>query len=418
MRPRDVVTGLGIVLACAGALCAPPMQIALGVDAIALERPVPLMLSWMLFAVLVFGGLALALLRNRVAPASIALLAGSTLVGLLFCEAALYAVGYTPQHRAVAQVPPLAFLRVSLPGLGDRYIAGTRPYDWPMNRDGFVDLDDFRQPPGKPRARRVLLVGDSYTQGIGVARYPDAWAERLEAGLNQRADTVVWNTGIAGTGPPQYLATLRECLPILQPDIVVLGFCQNDVLESLFPLSFMHVFEDQQWIYRYAVDARGFLYEMSPETAYRRAMHAPESMPEYLATTRVGALAHMAVAEARTAVLRRVYGPGRLPRDAANPAGLEAARRHVGEMARLSAAHGAAFVAYVVPYKNDLAQRSGRHEDIVAMFRELDIDLIDIAEMFTMDDYEQTGHWNEIGQSKIAGLIQCELESRLASLGR
>lgn len=415
MRTRGMVAGVGIALACAGILCAPPAQIALGVEPVVLEQPVPRLISWALCAGLVAGGVALALLRSRVAPGSLALLALSTLLGMLCGEAALHTVGYTPRFRPVPHVPPEAFLRVAVPGAGDRYIPGTRPGDWPLNRDGFVDLDDFRTPPANPRARRVLLLGDSYTQGIGVARYEDAWAERLEAGLNLRADTVVWNTGIAGTGPPQYLASLRECLPVLQPDIVVLGFCQNDVLESLFPLSFMLVFEDRQWIYRHAVDARGRLYGMSPETAYRRAMHAPESLPGHLAATRVGSLVFAAAAGAHTAVLHRRHGPGRLPRDAAHPAGLEAARRIVGEMRHAIAGQGAAFMVFVVPYKSDLPHPSGRHADIVAMLRGLGIDLVDVADLFTPEDYDHTGHWLATGQSKLAGLLQCELERIFAA---
>lgn len=100
-----------------------------------------------------------------------------------------------------------------------------------INSHGFHD-DPFpvEKPPGEFRA---LALGDSCTMGLGV-NIPQTFCGRLEKLLGEidtryRSHQVI-NTGVHGYATAQEAAVLKQTLRF-QPDLVVLGFCMNDVTE-------------------------------------------------------------------------------------------------------------------------------------------------------------------------------------------
>lgn len=83
------------------------------------------------------------------------------------------------------------------------------------------------KPPG---VRRILVLGDSYTWGYGVAD-DEIYTEILEAALNAPNDDphegVSWevlNTGVSGWGTDQQYLYLKEEGLRFEPDIVVVAF--------------------------------------------------------------------------------------------------------------------------------------------------------------------------------------------------
>jgi hypothetical protein len=106
---------------------------------------------------------------------------------------------------------------------------------WPGRRV----FDTFSQevvPPGvrvtgvtaAPGARRVALVGDSFTFGHDVDD-ADTWAAGL---ARRRPDLEILNFGVDGYGHDQaWLRTRRDVLPT-RPSVVVLGFVHVDVLRN------------------------------------------------------------------------------------------------------------------------------------------------------------------------------------------
>ena len=90
----------------------------------------------------------------------------------------------------------------------------------------------FRGPevaPVKPSGKlRVLVLGDSFTYGIGVAD-DETFSARLAA-LDPRLE--VLNAGVNGYGTAQELLLLRDQGLGLQPDVVVIAFFWNDVGNS------------------------------------------------------------------------------------------------------------------------------------------------------------------------------------------
>jgi lysophospholipase L1-like esterase len=113
---------------------------------------------------------------------------------------------------------------------------GARTFTVRTDRYGLRGLD--REPPPEG-ALVVLVVGDSMTFGEGVEdleSYPARLEDLLGSALAPRG-VRVHNAGIVSYGQHEELACVRELVPRLRPDLVVLQFTvANDALD------------DQRWL--------------------------------------------------------------------------------------------------------------------------------------------------------------------------
>ncbi len=87
--------------------------------------------------------------------------------------------------------------------------------------------------PKKADHYRIIAVGDSYTYGWGV-NIEDTWLRRLEQRISLNGRTVeTVNLGKPGTGPPFYAEITRTVVPLLEPDLILVGILQgNDIASS------------------------------------------------------------------------------------------------------------------------------------------------------------------------------------------
>ena len=86
----------------------------------------------------------------------------------------------------------------------------------------------------RPNTFRILVLGDSVTFGHGsVAEhtYPFLLEQRLKAWRSD-VDWQVWNAAVPGYNTSQELAHLLEAGPRMQPDLVVVGFFENDLIDN------------------------------------------------------------------------------------------------------------------------------------------------------------------------------------------
>jgi len=95
------------------------------------------------------------------------------------------------------------------------------------NRHGFRDRDhSFSKPPG---VFRIIVLGDSITQGYGVSNPSDIFTSVVETELIHRGFNVeLLNFGVSGYNTQQEIALLSETGIQYQPDAVVLAYCLND----------------------------------------------------------------------------------------------------------------------------------------------------------------------------------------------
>ena len=101
--------------------------------------------------------------------------------------------------------------------------------DYVFNRYGLRDHDfELQKAPGE---FRVVAIGDSFTFGVGV-QLDDCWTEVLERGLRERLGrpVEVINAGFAsGYHPGGYEKWIVGDGIKLQPDVVAIGLCLNDL---------------------------------------------------------------------------------------------------------------------------------------------------------------------------------------------
>lgn len=94
-------------------------------------------------------------------------------------------------------------------------------------RDNEVSLE-------KTHRYRIVAIGDSFTYGWGV-NLEDTWCKRLEQNLRgQGLDVEVLNLGEPASGPQQYAQMAELVIPILKPDLVIVGILNGDDLQQCF----------------------------------------------------------------------------------------------------------------------------------------------------------------------------------------
>jgi hypothetical protein len=105
-----------------------------------------------------------------------------------------------------------------------------------INQLGFRDNREYALDKS-PRTLRILVLGDSVTFGHGSVfehTYPYLLEQRLRA-WRPDVDWQVWNAAVPGYNTSQELAHLLEVGPRFRPDLVVVGFFENDVVDN-FPV--------------------------------------------------------------------------------------------------------------------------------------------------------------------------------------
>jgi len=101
----------------------------------------------------------------------------------------------------------------------------TNPFGIPFtyNSRGFRDRDFTPKPPG---TKRIVFVGDSFTEAQGVVESASA-VRLIEAQLRRDGPVETWNLGVRGHDFPDLEALFDAALE-LSPDAVIFGMVLND----------------------------------------------------------------------------------------------------------------------------------------------------------------------------------------------
>ncbi|NTV23097.1 MAG: SGNH/GDSL hydrolase family protein [Nanoarchaeota archaeon] len=112
------------------------------------------------------------------------------------------------------------------------------------NNEGFRDRDFFIE---KKTARRIAIVGDSFTYGVGI-KGNDTYPKQLETNM---ADTEIMNFGLYGINSLDMLWIVNNKITKYDPDMVIYGFFWNDLVFDSKNIDFMfcgNVLSISEWI--------------------------------------------------------------------------------------------------------------------------------------------------------------------------
>ncbi len=172
----------------------------------------------------------------------------------------------------------------------------TNPFGLPFvyNTRGFRDREFVAKPLG---TKRVVFVGDSFTEGMGVKE--DATSVRLVEGLLRPYEGSIetWNLGVRAYDFPD-LETVFNISLDLSPDAVILGMVLNDAarspeLEKRWPRVndwIMVRQEPPSWVERHSflvsfVASRYELFQISRDTtAWYQALYSDENRDGWMQT--------------------------------------------------------------------------------------------------------------------------------------
>jgi hypothetical protein len=152
---------------------------------------------------------------------------GEVAIRLLFRES----IVLFPRFHTAAQYGPFELRRLQ-PDASFWHTSVDGSWQFRTNAQGFRDDEDWSlaKPPGQVR---VLVLGDSQTQGF-EARQEQTYPAVMERELRRRGfDAKVMNTGVSGFGTAEELVYLENEGIRYAPDVVVLGFFGNDFKDNL-----------------------------------------------------------------------------------------------------------------------------------------------------------------------------------------
>lgn len=171
-------------------------------------------------------------MKNKALLGNIALILISLIFAFLLCEAVIRVLGLSPEvvyiekwRVRLANNPKIAY--EPIPNISKGQDTRYYGYDGMSNDLGFRDYDHAIEK--KPNSKRILIIGDSITQGLWINDDSKIYSVVMEKKLRELGhDVDVMNMGVSGYNTQQEVETLIDKGLQYKPDLVILGYCLND----------------------------------------------------------------------------------------------------------------------------------------------------------------------------------------------
>ncbi len=281
----------------------------------------------------------------------------------------------------VRRPAPLVFeFKPNASGVFPGGIDQTRTFPYRTNAHGLRDRD---RPGKRPGAKRVLVMGDSYTWGYAVAE-EEAYPQTAERLLKERGhhDIDVVNGGVPDYNSRQERQLLERLLRVYEPDAVVLSYVMNDAEPST-------------------------ALPTPPDETYR---HANSWFLAELAEVANRHLFKRRVLETNKDTVSTIYLDG----FAEGSPKWRDSKQAIREMRDLTAASGIPFVVFILPdFTQDFGDGYGLrpiHAAVANWGRELDVPVFDLLTAFRGEDHQSLlvpwdGHPNAEAHRRMAELL-------------
>jgi hypothetical protein len=357
----------------------------------------------------------------------------STLMTVVLLELAIGVLGYEADYTAeliTQSQQPLERAPYSVCDLnhGCRFVGdampeslcpGTNPEKTShfciINSQGYHDTDEFVLSSQLEQAEtRIMLLGDSFTFGM-AADYPLGFADLISEHVGLEHDGMVWNFGIPGTSTRQALLLAQEYVPVMQPDIVVLGFFNNDFNENLYPVDLYEnplIEGKYQLVNAYQLSNTLEPQRLTDANIYFRAHGQPASNTQLeilLRRTRLGSLLLNALPS-----LVRIANP-----DATWSASVQQTQDLLQQLQTYLAAENIPLVVLYIPSLDDIQSPTQTYITFQQISAELGLHRLDMLESLVVDDYWAlpNGHWTNSGHAKAGEVLIACLDFMLENSG-
>lgn len=268
----------------------------------------------------------------------------------------------------------------------------------PINSNGFKSIE-FKKYNSKRKS--ILLLGDSFTWGHSTSNKTNSFADLLLA-----RGYIVYNAGISGADPAQYLQLSKILIPLLGPDFVVVNFFMGNDIQyfNREPEPYMPVF--------FSTNAGNLIscpegiYHRSPEVAYDYTLSVYTIPVEnsifnrFCSTTAFGTLVWRALAKiglADVTVPRFMDYTRQIRQVATDKPYADVQLKHIREITQR---HSGKFLLIAIP------ELKGRRfvfpDDIEGLFEGIQYftPSVKIEDFSTYD-----GHFNDLGSAMYAEFI-------------
>ena len=273
-----------------------------------------------------------------------------------------------------------------------------------VNRQGFHDMQDFVVGDDFDERMRILMLGDSFTFGE-TAEIGSSYVETIEANFPQ---SIVWNTGISGTGTEQALASFQVYAPILQPQLTILGFYTNDFVDNVLPMDlwlWVGTKNGRIFMRRPQADNSGNAMTLDEHKDYYYRAHGVEppgsEIERFIGRTRLGSLLLRIIDEVRrepSLWQRRV----------------DATREYLKALRDAAAAQDTALLVLLIPHSVGILSPHARYQAALQLMEELKIPYLNPIHALDPSDYMPADidqHWNSAGHQKIGAMLSSCIEA-------
>ena len=280
-----------------------------------------------------------------------------------------------------------------------------------INQQGFHDTQDFVAGDDLGERMRILMLGDSTTFGES-ADIGKSYVETIESNFPQ---SIVWNTGIPGTGTHQALAIFQVYAPVLQPHLTVLGFNLTDFTDNIVPVD--HQLIGVDWknkpfrISRYRIGSSGNAIKLDERGLYyarHYGVHPPDSEIERLiGRTRLGSLLPRLLHGIRW---RRDQGMKYSVPIASQTADIT--RGYLRDLRDSAMAQGTDLLVLLITARADISAPRLSYQTVVQLMAELEIPYLNPIHALDAElDYAPGGHWNNAGHQKAGAMLSACIEA-------
>ncbi|MDQ7025565.1 MAG: GDSL-type esterase/lipase family protein [Anaerolineae bacterium] len=342
------------------------------------------------------------------------------LIMLIVMEFALSAAGFEPEYRSPANFDANAEVDFQVSTL--RLCDDERGCHWNVeslsqscadeslnrmcriNEYGSSSDYEFTADTLPDHSYRILVLGDSFTWGAS-ADYGQGWVDVMARDIEASTPVIVWNAAMPGTGTQQAIMTAQNLLPIMQPDLVILGFHSgNDFADNLYPYDrFINVIAEDGnsvIVQQYSLNSSSEAFHETDAVIYYRANG-------YTVSSNEGFRATIDELLRRTRLGTLLVGAYRvLTWDSTN---LPPTQALLEDLQSLVIDNSSQFLVVIIPEQIDTRSPTHKYRGTITVLNDANVAFVDSLPWLVESDFENANsfdkHLNNAGHGTVGQMM-------------